>query len=96
MIIVADLHNAHIYYLLMPNLQTGNVLIEKLKRSIIHAVIHYVPLHSSPAGVNYGRTHGEMLYTERISERLLRLPLWIGMTEDDLGSVFRAVSDALG
>ena len=96
MIIAADLHNAHMYYLLVPNLQTRNVLIEKLKRSGIQPVFHYVPLHSSPAGLKYGRAHGDMSYTDKISDCLVRLPFWIGMTEDDLGSVVRAVSDVLG
>jgi dTDP-4-amino-4,6-dideoxygalactose transaminase len=91
-----DPHNAHMYYLLVRNLQTRNVLIEKLKRLSIHAVFHYVPLHSSPAGVKYGRTHGEMVYTEKISERLVRLPFWIGITEGDLESVVSAVYGALG
>jgi len=90
-----DLHNAHMYYLLLPDLRIRNMLIEKLKRSDIHAVFHYVPLHSSPAGLKYGRTHGDQFYTEKISERLVRLPFWIGMTEDDLQQVAGAVHEIL-
>jgi dTDP-4-amino-4,6-dideoxygalactose transaminase len=90
-----DPHNAHMYYLLLPNLRTRNMLIEKLKRSGIYAVFHYVPLHSSPAGVKYGRTHGNLFYTDKISERLVRLPFWIGMTEDDLQQVAGAVYQIL-
>ena len=89
-------HNAHMYYLLLPDLETRNMLIEKLKRSGINAVFHYVPLHSSPAGLKYGRAHGELFYTDKLSERLVRLPFWIGMAEDDIGSVVRAVYGALG
>ena len=96
-IIPADTpHNAHMYYLLVPNLQSRNMLIEKLKRSGIHAVFHYIPLHSSPAGLKYGRTHGDLFYTDKISERLLRMPFWIGMTEDDIGYIAKAVYEALG
>jgi dTDP-4-amino-4,6-dideoxygalactose transaminase len=91
-----DPHNAHMYYLLLQDLRTRNMLIEKLKRSGINAVFHYVPLHSSPAGLKYGRTHGDLYYTDRISERLVRLPFWIGMTEDDFGRVARSIYEALG
>jgi dTDP-4-amino-4,6-dideoxygalactose transaminase len=88
-------HNAHMYYLLLPDLRIRNLMLEKLKRSGIQAVFHYVPLHSSPAGRKYGRAHGSLSQTEEISERLVRLPLWIGMTEDDLQQVARAVHEAL-
>ena len=87
-------HNAHMYYLLLPDLQRRNMIIDKLKRSGIHAVFHYVPLHSSPAGVKYGRTHGSLANTVDISERLVRLPLWMDMTEDNLSEVARAVYQA--
>ena len=88
-------HNAHMYYLLLPDLRIRNLMLEKLKRSDINAVFHYVPLHSSPAGRKYGRAHGSLSHTEEISERLVRLPLWIGMTEDDLQQVAEAVDEAL-
>ena len=95
-IIPADCeHNAHMYYLLLPDLRMRNILLEKLKRSGIHAVFHYVPLHSSPAGVKYGRTHGSLTNTVTVSERLLRLPLWMDMTEDDLSEVVESVYKAL-
>ena len=89
-------HNAHMYYLLLPDQQMRNSIIEKLKRSGIHAVFHYVPLHSSPAGLKYGRTQGSLTNTVDISERLVRLPLWMDMTEDDLSEVARSVYKALG
>ncbi len=73
-------HNAHIYYLLLPNLDARNALIEKLKACGINAVFHYVPLHLSPAGRKYGK-HGDLLLTQDLSERLVRLPLWVGMEE---------------
>lgn len=91
-----DSHNAHMYYLLLKDLRTRNMLIAKLKGSGINAVFHYVPLHSSPAGLKYGRTHADLFYTAKISERLVRLPFWIGMTEDDLEYVASAVYEAFG
>lgn len=74
-------HNAHMYYLLLPSLARRTAFIERLKREGIQCVFHYVPLHSSPAGTRVGRTHGSMAITDQISERLVRLPLWLGMEE---------------
>jgi dTDP-4-amino-4,6-dideoxygalactose transaminase len=74
-------HNAHMYYVLLaPELDRQEVLSE-LKRNEIYSVFHYVPLHSSPAGQRYGRVHGTMVMTNRQSECLVRLPLWVGLTE---------------
>lgn len=80
---VADgcLHNAHMYYILLDSLEQRTVVISKLEEQEVNAVFHYVPLHSSPAGKRYGRVSGELRNTERLSECLLRLPLWIGVTE---------------
>lgn len=74
-------HNAHMYYLLLPDLAARTALIEALKRHHIHAVFHYVPLHSAPTGRKLGRTQGELTVTEDMAERLLRLPLWLGLEE---------------
>jgi dTDP-4-amino-4,6-dideoxygalactose transaminase len=76
-------HNAHMYYLLLPDLEKRTALIEHLKVTGINAVFHYVPLHSSPAGLRYGRASGELPVTHAVSERLVRLPLWVGLTEAD-------------
>jgi dTDP-4-amino-4,6-dideoxygalactose transaminase len=74
-------HNAHMYYVLLaPGIDRIKVL-DELKRNEIGAVFHYVPLHSSPAGQRYGRMHGSLQTTTSQSERLIRLPLWIGLTE---------------
>ena len=56
-------------------------MIERLKKKDIHAVYHNVPLHSSPGGMKYGRTHDKLTVTDDLSDRLLRLPLWVGMNE---------------
>lgn len=74
-------HNAHMYYVLLaPGTDRQKVLAE-LKRNQIFSVFHYVPLHSSPAGMQYGRLHGSLDVTNRQSERLVRLPLWAGLKE---------------
>lgn len=75
-------HNAHMYYVLLdPSIERQTVL-ETLKQNGIHSVFHYVPLHSSPAGKRYGRVSGSMDITNKQSERLIRLPLWVGLTTE--------------
>jgi dTDP-4-amino-4,6-dideoxygalactose transaminase len=87
-------HNAHMYYLLFPDLDSRSRLIGELKRVGIHAVFHYVPLHSSDAGRRYGRQAGDLGVTEDVSERLVRLPLWPGMMDEDVERVVEAVDSA--
>jgi dTDP-4-amino-4,6-dideoxygalactose transaminase len=72
-------HNAHSYFLLLADLGARQEFIQTLRRDGINAVFHYVPLHSSPAGRKYGRASGAMGITDSVSERLVRLPLWIGL-----------------
>ena len=74
-------HNAHMYYILLETLAKRTAVITQLKAHNVNAVFHYVPLHSSPAGKKYGRTSGELRHTDNLSDRLLRLPLWLGMDE---------------
>jgi dTDP-4-amino-4,6-dideoxygalactose transaminase len=74
-------HNAHMYYILLESLEHRTKLIEKFKKQDIHPVFHYIPLHNAPAGKKYARTHGDLKYTEDLSDRLLRLPLWVGLAE---------------
>lgn len=75
------LHNAHMYYILLESLKKRTEVIAQLKEQGVNAVFHYVPLHSSPAGKKYGRTSGELRHTDNLADRLLRLPLWVGMDE---------------
>lgn len=84
-------HNGHMFYVKCSNLAERSSLITHLKQSEIHAVFHYVPLHSAPAGRRYGVFHGEDRHTTRESERLLRLPLWFGMEETARNRVICAV-----
>ena len=75
-------HNAHLYYLLMPDPKARNRLIACLRERDIHAPFHYVPLHSSPAGQKFSRAHGSLAVTEDVAGRLLRMPLWHAMTTE--------------
>jgi dTDP-4-amino-4,6-dideoxygalactose transaminase len=72
-------HNAHMYYLLLPNLDKRTKFIERLKGLDISTVFHYIPLHSAPAGLKFSRFEGSMNNTNNLSSRLVRLPLWIGL-----------------
>ena len=83
-------HNAHMYYVILADLDERQRVIRELAASGIGAVFHYVPLHSAPAGARLGRTVGELSNTTRISERLLRLPIWVGI-EPRLDEVIGAV-----
>lgn len=74
-------HNAHMYYLLLPNLEERTRFISDLKAQDIYSVFHYIPLHSSPAGRECSRAHGSMALTDDLSDRLVRLPLFIGLEE---------------
>jgi TDP-4-keto-6-deoxy-D-glucose transaminase len=74
-------HNAHMYYLLLPSLERRTTCIDRLKAKGIQSVFHYVPLHSSPFGRSIGRSVGDMSNTDAASERLVRLPLWLGLEE---------------
>lgn len=85
-------HNGHLYYVLVPDTSTRNRLIAALKAEEIQSVFHYVPLHSSPAGHRFGRSSGELPETDLASGRLLRLPLWVGMTPEDVDRVVSAVA----
>ena len=82
--------NAHMYQLLLPSLERRSAFIEALKMRDIQSVFHYVPLHTAQAGLQHGRAVGEMRHTLELSERLVRLPLWIGL-EDHLAKVIQQV-----
>jgi dTDP-4-amino-4,6-dideoxygalactose transaminase len=88
-------HNGHLYYLLLEDRATRDRLIEDLRACGIQAVFHYVPLHSSPAGQRIGRAHGDLGVTDRVSECLVRLPLWLGMGEGEIERVVDAVQASL-
>lgn len=87
-------HNAHMYYLLLPSLEARTSFIAKMRAANVQTVFHYIPLHSSPAGARIGRSHGSLTVTDDISERLVRMPLWVGL-EERLAEVLDAAHNAL-
>jgi dTDP-4-amino-4,6-dideoxygalactose transaminase len=92
---VGALHNAHVYYVLLPSEQRRAHVIEELERREIASVFHYVPLHSAPAGLKYGRAPGALGVTDDVSSRLLRLPLWVGMSDEQVDHVIASVRQIL-
>lgn len=84
-------HNAHMFYLKLRDLQSRTHFIAHMKEQGVACAFHYVPLHSSPAGIAFGRFHGEDCYTTRESERLVRLPLYYGMKRSDIETVIASV-----
>lgn len=86
-------HNAHMFYIKTRDLEERQALIQALKEQGILAVFHYIPLHSSPAGKKFGRFHGEDRYTTRESERLLRLPMYYSLTEENVNDVVSVIEE---
>ena len=84
-------HNAHMFYIKAKNLEERTRLIEHLKKNEVLSVFHYIPLHSSPAGIKYGRFHGEDVYTTKESERLVRLPIYFELTAEDCNKVVSCI-----
>ncbi len=86
-------HNAHMYYLLLPDLDRRTTFITALKQVGIWAVFHYVPLDSSPMGEKHGRKSGELHKTQLLSDQLVRLPLWLGLEEYQLEVIQHIVAE---
>jgi dTDP-4-amino-4,6-dideoxygalactose transaminase len=88
-------HNAHMFYVLVPSVEARTAAIAALAAEGIHAVFHYVPLHSAPAGRRLGRVSGAMSVTNDTADRILRLPLWVGLPADVVESVVAVLSRTL-
>ena len=86
-------HNAHMFYLKCKDLNERTAFISFMKEKGVQCVFHYIPLHSAPAGLKYGRFVGEDKYTTKESERLVRLPMYYGMTEEEQKAVIDSVLD---
>ena len=86
-------HNAHMFFIKAKNLEERTKLIEHLKSKGIQAVFHYIPLHTSPAGMRFGRFFGEDKYTTAESERLVRLPMYYGLTRKEQDEVINAIKE---
>ena len=86
-------HNAHMFYIKSAEIEERTELEKFLKENGIWAVFHYIPLHSAPAGLKFGRFHGEDEYTTKESERLLRLPLYYGLKDDEVDYICSKVME---
>jgi len=89
-------HNAHMYYLLFPSLEARTEAIGHLKTRGIQTVFHYIPLHSAPVGKKLGRAADDMLNTDAAGERLLRLPLWLGLEAEQTNVIAEVVGAISG
>ncbi|WP_339855554.1 dTDP-4-amino-4,6-dideoxygalactose transaminase [Porticoccus hydrocarbonoclasticus] len=86
-------HNAHMFYIRTAGLEERSELLEYLKQHGVAAVFHYVPLHSAKAGIRFGRFQGEDINTTRVSDSVIRLPLWYGMQGDEAAAVISGIRD---
>lgn len=86
-------HNAHMFYIKAKDLEERTALIKYLKDNEINTAFHYIPLHSAPAGIKFGRFNGEDIYTTKESERLLRLPMYYQLTKEDRDKVIDKIRE---
>ena len=89
-------HNAHLFYVKLADLAERTAFMAYLKEHGVQSSFHYIPLHSAPAGLKYGRFSGEDVYTTRESERLTRLPMYFGMAPADRDKVIETVLSFFG
>jgi dTDP-4-amino-4,6-dideoxygalactose transaminase len=88
-------HNGHLYYLVLPTASARDAFIAAMRSEGIATSFHYVPLHSSPAGRQLGRAVGDLIHTEQLSRRLVRLPLWAGLDRESVDRVIGAAGSAV-
>ena len=88
-------HNAHMYYILLAPDISRQHLLQELKKHRIHPLFHYIPLHSSPGGKRYGRTSGCLTVTDQLAERLVRLPLWVGLSKEQQAYIVTTLNNVL-
>jgi dTDP-4-amino-4,6-dideoxygalactose transaminase len=88
-------HNGHIYFVLLSGFEERTRVLQELNDEGVSAVFHYVPLHTSSGGRRYGRVHGSLATTEDVADRLVRLPLWSGISESQILQVVEALAAAL-
>lgn len=89
-------HNGHMFYIKAAEIGERTELIDYLKENGIHSVFHYIPLHTAPAGLRFARFHGEDRYTTKESERLLRLPMYYGLSPEQVDYICRHVQRFYG
>ncbi|MFA5455517.1 MAG: dTDP-4-amino-4,6-dideoxygalactose transaminase [Sulfurimonas sp.] len=88
--------NAHMFYLKVKDLEERTKLLEEFKKEDIGAVFHYIPLHSAPAGLKFGRFDSDDKFTTKESERLIRLPMYYGLTNDEINTVCNVIKTFYG
>ena len=88
-------HNAHLFYLLLPDGVSRAPMLADLNNRGVNAIFHYVPLHDSPAGRRYGRVGSRMDVTTDLSSRLIRLPIWVGLQPSEVEAVIASVAELL-
>jgi len=86
-------HNAHMFYIKAKDIEERTEFIDYMKRNEILTVFHYIPLHTAPAGRKFGRFHGEDKYTTKESERLARLPMYYGLTLEQVDGICKVIED---
>ena len=86
-------HNAHMFYIKAKDLEERTAFIDFMKKKDILTVFHYIPLHSAPAGIKFGRFHGEDVYTTKESERLVRLPMYYSLSLEEVDDISNAVKE---
>jgi len=88
-------HNAHMYFIVLPNRIIRDKLMDKLKEKGVSAVFHYIPLHTSPMGIKLGCKNGDLPVTEEYADRILRLPLYYDLTEEEQVYICDSVKEIL-
>ncbi|MBX9786270.1 MAG: dTDP-4-amino-4,6-dideoxygalactose transaminase [Alphaproteobacteria bacterium] len=86
------LHNAHLYYVIVKTPMIRENLLKFMKENGVQCTSHYVPLHSAPAGVKYGKSFGDLHITNKIADQIVRFPLWPQMTSDNLAHITRLIT----
>lgn len=87
------IHNAHMFYIKVKDLEKRTALLEYLKQNNINAVFHYVPLHSAPAGLKFGRFNEDDNFTTKESERLIRLPMYYGLKNEEIKKILKVINE---
>ena len=89
-------HNAHMFYIKLSDLSERTKFISYMRNKNVQCVFHYIPLHSAPAGLKFGKFEGEDINTTKESNRLVRLPLYYNISRDDLEYVIRCINEYFG
>ncbi len=85
-------HNAHMFYLLLKDFSDRTAFINEMKEHGVSCVFHYIPLHSSPEGLIHARAQGNLLVTTKLADCLVRLPMWVGMNNDEITAILNSIA----